>query len=49
MYFLSFDPDFPALRTQVRQLLQEEQELAEIVQLVGKDSLAEPDLLLRLG
>jgi V-type H+-transporting ATPase subunit A len=44
-YFVSFDPDFPALRTQVRQLLQEEQELAEIVQLVGKDSLAEPDKL----
>jgi len=44
-YFVGFDPDFPALRTQVRQLLQEEQELQEIVQLVGKDSLAEPDKL----
>jgi V-type H+-transporting ATPase subunit A len=44
-YFVNFDPDFPALRTQVRQLLQEEQELQEIVQLVGKDSLAEPDKL----
>ena len=44
-YFVSFDPDFPALRVQVRQILQEEQELSEIVQLVGKDSLAEPDKL----
>ncbi|KAH0793886.1 V-type proton ATPase catalytic subunit A [Histomonas meleagridis] len=44
-YFVSFDPDFPSLRTEVRQLLQEEQELQEIVQLVGKDSLAEPDKL----
>jgi V-type H+-transporting ATPase subunit A len=44
-FFVSFDPDFPQLRTQVRQILQEEQELSEIVQLVGKDSLAEPDKL----
>jgi V-type H+-transporting ATPase subunit A len=44
-FFVSFNPDFPALRTEVRQLLQEEQELSEIVQLVGKDSLAEPDKL----
>jgi len=44
-YFVSFDPDFPGLRIQVRQLLQDEQELSEIVQLVGKDSLAEPDKL----
>jgi len=44
-FFVNFDPDFPALRTEVRQLLQEEQELSEIVQLVGKDSLAEPDKL----
>ncbi|OHS95557.1 V-type proton ATPase catalytic subunit A [Tritrichomonas foetus] len=44
-FFVGFDPDFPALRTEVKQLLQEEQELSEIVQLVGKDSLAEPDKL----
>jgi len=44
-FFSSFDPDFPNLRIQVRQILQEEQELLEIVQLVGRDSLAEPDKL----
>jgi len=44
-FFVNFDPDFPALRTEVRQLLQNEQELNEIVQLVGRDSLAEPDKL----
>ena len=44
-FFVGLDPDFPTLRTEVRQLLQEEQELQEIVQLVGKDSLAEPDKL----
>jgi V-type H+-transporting ATPase subunit A len=44
-FFVGFNPDFPTLRTEVRQLLQEEQELSEIVQLVGKDSLAEPDKL----
>ena len=44
-YFSSVNTDFPGLRTEVKQLLQEEQELNEIVQLVGKDSLAEPDKL----
>lgn len=44
-FFVTFDPEFPQLRTEVRQLLQEEQELQEIVQLVGRDSLAEPDKL----
>lgn len=43
--FVKVDPDFPSLRVEVKQLLQEEQELSEIVQLVGKDSLAEPDKL----
>ena len=37
-YFVSFDSDFPSL-------LQEEQKLQEIVELVGKDSLVEPDKL----
>ncbi|XP_052520985.1 V-type proton ATPase catalytic subunit A-like [Tympanuchus pallidicinctus] len=36
-------PDFPALRTRAREILQEEEDLAEIVQLVGKASLAEAD------
>lgn len=44
-YFVEFDPDFPSLRTEVQQLLQKEQELNGIVQLVGKDSLAEVDKL----
>ncbi|XP_071883958.1 V-type proton ATPase catalytic subunit A-like [Anas platyrhynchos] len=36
-------PDFPALRTRAKEILQEEEDLAEIVQLVGKASLAEAD------
>jgi len=37
------DPEFVALRTKVKEILQNEDELTEIVQLVGKDSLAESD------
>jgi V-type H+-transporting ATPase subunit A len=36
-------PEFPALRTKCREILQEEEDLSEIVQLVGKGSLAEGD------
>lgn len=36
-------PEFTALRTKVREILQEEEDLSEIVQLVGKGSLAEGD------
>ncbi|XP_063720447.1 V-type proton ATPase catalytic subunit A-like [Symsagittifera roscoffensis] len=36
-------PEFPALRSKAREILQEEQELSEIVQLVGKNTLAEKD------
>merc|ERR1712060_345678 len=36
-------PDFVALRTRVAEILQEEEDLSEIVQLVGKASLAETD------
>ncbi|NWJ02977.1 VATA ATPase, partial [Crypturellus undulatus] len=36
-------PEFPALRTKAKEILQEEEDLAEIVQLVGKASLAEAD------
>ena len=36
-------PEFPALRTAAREILQEEEDLSEIVQLVGKGSLAERD------
>merc|ERR1712226_762604 len=36
-------PDFIPLRTKIKESLQEEEDLAEIVQLVGKSSLAESD------
>ena len=36
-------PEFPPMRTCVRELLQSEDDLTEIVQLVGKDSLAESE------
>jgi V-type H+-transporting ATPase subunit A len=39
-------PDFPPLRTTVKEILQTEDDLTEIVQLVGKDSLAESDKLI---
>jgi len=42
-FYEKFDPDFIALRTTVREILQQEEDLMEIVQLVGKDSLAEGD------
>lgn len=37
------DEEFIALRDKAKQILQTEEELTEIVQLVGKDSLAESD------
>ena len=36
-------PEFIPLRTKVKEILQEEEDLSEIVQLVGKASLAEAD------
>jgi V-type H+-transporting ATPase subunit A len=39
-------PEFPPLRAQVKEILQTEDDLTEIVQLVGKDSLAESDKLI---
>jgi len=36
-------PEFVPLRTKVKEILQEEEDLSEIVQLVGKSSLAEAD------
>src|SRR5207245_560137 len=38
-------PEFPALVKSVRQILQDEKDLQEIVQLVGKDSLGEEQKL----
>lgn len=35
-HYEQLHPEFPALRTRAREILQEEEDLAEIVQLVGK-------------
>lgn len=40
-YYSKKDPEFMTLRESIRQILQAEDELQEIVQLVGKDSLTE--------
>jgi len=42
-FYEEFDPEFVNLRTKIKEILQAEDELTEIVQLVGKDSLAESD------
>merc|ERR1712134_134037 len=42
-YYEKADPTFVFLRTKVKEILQHEEDLNEIVQLVGKDSLAEAD------
>jgi V-type H+-transporting ATPase subunit A len=42
-HYEELDSEFVALRTKVKEILQNEDELTEIVQLVGKDSLAESD------
>ncbi|NXX12266.1 VATA ATPase, partial [Podargus strigoides] len=42
-HYEGLHPEFPRLRRRARRILQEEEELAEIVQLVGKASLAEAD------
>jgi V-type H+-transporting ATPase subunit A len=44
-YYESVDEEFTQLRDKVREILQIEEDLSEIVQLVGKDSLAEGDKL----
>jgi len=40
-YYNKYDPEFMALKTRIREILQEEEDLTEIVQLVGRDSLSE--------
>ena len=40
-YFNDYDKDFMFLKTRIKEILQEEEDLTEIVQLVGKDSLSE--------
>eukprot|EP01090_Pellita_catalonica_P011289 TRINITY_DN2286_c0_g1_i1.p1 TRINITY_DN2286_c0_g1~~TRINITY_DN2286_c0_g1_i1.p1 ORF type:complete len:618 (+),score=115.39 TRINITY_DN2286_c0_g1_i1:89-1942(+) len=42
-FYQGFDPEFVGLRRQCKEILQTEDDLTEIVQLVGKDSLAEGD------
>ena len=42
-YYEKNFPEFVPLRTKVNEILQEEEDLSEIVQLVGKASLAESD------
>jgi len=44
-YFNKFDPDYTYLRQKFKEILQEEEELNEIVQLVGRDSLSEDQKL----
>ncbi|KAL6784435.1 ATPVA1 [Auxenochlorella protothecoides x Auxenochlorella symbiontica] len=42
-FYDKFDPDFVSVRKSAREILQKEDDLNEIVQLVGKDALAEGD------
>lgn len=42
-FYEGFDPEFVGLRTQCKEILQTEEDLSEIVQLVGKSALAETD------
>ncbi|PIA43840.1 hypothetical protein AQUCO_01800111v1 [Aquilegia coerulea] len=45
-FYDQFDPDFINIRTKAREVLQREDDLNEIVQLVGKDALAETDKII---
>jgi V-type H+-transporting ATPase subunit A len=40
-YYDKHEKDFMTLRESIKKILQQEDELTEIVQLVGKDSLSE--------
>lgn len=42
-FYEEVDPSFSRLRTKAKEILQAEEDLAEIVQLVGKSALAETD------
>jgi V-type H+-transporting ATPase subunit A len=42
-YYESTEPDFIALRDRTKEILQKEEDLSEIVQLVGKSALGEAD------
>eukprot|EP01018_Ginkgo_biloba_P026813 Gb_11941 [translate_table: standard] len=45
-FYEQFDPDFISIRTKAREVLQREDDFNEIVQLVGKDALAETDKII---
>ena len=45
-FYESFDTEFIFLRTRIKEVLQAEEDLAEIVQLVGVSALSEPDKLI---
>lgn len=45
-YYENYDSEFISLRTKVSEVLQREEDLQEIVQLVGKDSLSETDKII---
>ena len=45
-YFNSFDSDFVECKNTIKRILQDEEELTEVVQLVGKDSLSEDQKLI---
>eukprot|EP01057_Protomagalhaensia_wolfi_P004115 Protomagalhaensia_wolfi_Nauph_80__4114@NODE_417_length_2559_cov_73_864286_g313_i0_p1_GENE_NODE_417_length_2559_cov_73_864286_g313_i0NODE_417_length_2559_cov_73_864286_g313_i0_p1_ORF_typecomplete_len612_score131_23ATPsynt_ab/PF00006_25/7_8e97ATPsynt_ab_Xtn/PF16886_5/1_6e43ATPsynt_ab_N/PF02874_23/6_7e13ATPsynt_ab_N/PF02874_23/1_5e04RNase_J_C/PF17770_1/3_8e02RNase_J_C/PF17770_1/5_7_NODE_417_length_2559_cov_73_864286_g313_i06062441 len=45
-YFDAYDPEFGSLRQKMSEILQKENELQDIVQLVGKDSLSEDQKLI---
>jgi len=45
-YYDKVDPEFSGLRKKMKLILQTEEDLSEIVQLVGKDSLDEPQKLI---
>lgn len=42
-YYAKTEPEFPEIRNKAKEILQKEDELAEIVQLVGKSALGEGD------
>lgn len=42
-FYETVDPEFVSLRTKAKEILQQEEDLAEIVQLVGKSALGEAD------
>ena len=45
-YFNSFDQDFVECKNTIKRILQDEEDLTEVVQLIGKDSLSEDQKLI---